>query len=46
MKIRLFIMVNGIIKLIKGMAEVFKLGLMDQNMLDIGKLIKLILEED
>ena len=46
MKIKQFITENGTQFQIKDMAEEFRLGLMDQDMKDIGKTIRLILEEN
>jgi len=46
MKIKQFSMVNGILLLIKDMEGEYKLGLMVVGMKDIGKMIKLTLEEN
>jgi hypothetical protein len=42
MRIKQYIMENGTLKLIRGMEEVFKFGLMEADMKDIGKKIKLM----
>ena len=40
MKIKQYIMVNGLKKIIGDMGEEYKYGLMEVNMKDIGKMIK------
>jgi hypothetical protein len=45
MRIKQSIMENGVLKLIKGMEEVFRFGLTEADLKGIGKRIKQMLEE-